>query len=477
MRLAREVSPDDAAGLAAILVEHKKKCADCISFPDCDILALSREYGLVIKEPGRKKRSKMHKLSCAVEFDEEQCVGCGECSAACKRQSVDCLERHESGYPTYAPKDEDACVYCGQCTLSCPAASAQEQSFCGELENILKETAAGKVISVIQFAPSLRVSFGEFFSGQPGENCEDKLYSALESLGFSYVSDVNFGADLTTLHESSELIERLRGGEKSPLLTSCCPAWVAYVKKYQPELLPSLAKSLSPHLFSALALKSFWADSSGNAPEKIRVISVVPCTAKKHEASLAEHFYQGRPLVDLVLTARELAYILKKRHIDFNSLPPAASKKQLFNNGSGAAAIYASSGGVMESALRSAAYFLKDEKAASDSDSFASLRFNEGLAEKTVSIAGKEIRLGIISGLASFEKVSSRLGDFDYLEVMACPGGCVNGGGQKLYPDESIIKARRRALYEIDKDRPVRRAHENDLASEVYGYLKNKKLC
>lgn len=474
INLAQKRDTDLKNGLEKILVEHSKKCADCISFYDCEIIRLSREQGVKIKKLNQKKRLETHHLANAVEFDEAQCIGCHECLEACKNQGLDCLEVHQNGLnETVAPKTVANCVYCGQCTLVCPAASAQEQSACKAVEELLKDKSK---ILVAQFAPALRISLGENFGFDLGANCEEKIYAALEKIGFDYIADINFGADLTTLFEATELLEIIKNKKIAhPLITSCCPAWVAYVEAYQPKLKSFLAKSLSPHLYSAKVIKSLWAQDNGVDSREVKVISFVPCTAKKYEAAREDKQFNNSPLVDHVLTSRELVYLLKKNKIDFSNLEDNLnSKKRLFNLGSGAAAIYGASGGVMQSALRTLAYLIDDQQSANLSKiEFKPSTKIRGLKTAEIEIANQKLKLGIVSGLKNLIELLPELNNFDYLEVMACPGGCLNGGGQKLGTDAEIIKKRRAGIFNIDKTRKIQSAHENQSALEYYNRLKD----
>jgi len=477
INLARKHGRNLKGGLEQILVDHRKKCADCISFYDCEILRLSQEQEVKIKRISQKKRIETHHLANAVEFDEAQCIGCHECLDACQKQGLDCLEVHQNGLnETVSPKTEANCVYCGQCTLVCPAASAQEQSACKAVEELLKNK---NNILIAQFAPALRVSLGENFGFDSGINCEERIYAALEKIGFDYIADINFGADLTTLFEATELFEMIKNKEISrPLITSCCPAWVAYAEAYQPQLKPFLAKSLSPHLYSAKVIKSLWVQDNGVNPKEVKVVSFVPCTAKKYEAAREDMKLNGSPLVDYVLTARELAYLLKKHKIDFKNLTVNSnSSKRILNFGSGAAAIYGASGGVMQSALRTLAHMIGDRQ----TDKLLKIEFKsssliEGLKIAEVDVADQKLKLGIVSGLKSLIELLPELNNFDYLEVMACPGGCLNGGGQKLCPSEEILEKRRTGLFNLDQARKIRAAHENLSAVDYFNRLKENNL-
>ncbi|MDP2944320.1 MAG: [Fe-Fe] hydrogenase large subunit C-terminal domain-containing protein [bacterium] len=495
-----------AVNLELILSEHTKKCAACLAFPDCELLRLERVYKVDSDRLApRKSGRKTYRFAGAVEIDGEQCLDCDNCITACHHQGIDYLRLAGAGaaQEIVPVKDkEKSCIYCGQCAAHCPSASAQEQSAWPAVEKALQDK---QKIVIAQFAPAVRVSLGEEFGLPYGTNCEGLIYTALKKLGFNNVIDINFGADITTMTEAEELMERLRAKKAVwPMFTSCCPAWVAYAEFYHPELLPHLTAARSPHIHSAGALKTYWAQKNRIDPRKITVVSIVPCTAKKYEATRSELSLNGRPLVDYVLTTRELAYLIKKQDIDFKKLTPSDGDK-LFNRGSGAAAIYGASGGVMESALRSAAVFAcRDATGAKNEKSFNQKNFDQknsdkkgfsktslvcaerlefkdvrgltGFKEAIVDIAGRKLKVGVVNGIGNFRRVLPKLKKYHYIEVMACPGGCLGGGGQPIPTTDAIRKKRLEGLYDIDKGRAVRRAHENKAMVEYYDWAKKQDL-
>ncbi len=464
-----------------LFAEHVRKCPDCTYRYDCELLRLAGEYGLnVSRFPERKKNRKTYKFANAVEIDGSQCIDCKNCIEACHElQHIDYLKMEGSGVnqevvPVIDKKT--ACIYCGQCALHCPVAAAQEQYAWTDVEKALADK---NQIVVAQFAPSIRVSIGEEFDLPYGQNYEGKCYSALRKLGFKYVFDVNFGADITTMVEAEELLARLNDKKAIfPMTTSCCPAWVAYAEFYHPELLPHLTTARSPHIHSAGAIKTYWAQKKGINPKKITVVSIVPCTAKKYEAARPELSYKGKPLVDHVLTTREFAFLIKKHQIDFKNLPEGKGEN-LFNPGSGAAAIYGASGGVMESALRTANALIcaRSKKPTCENRlEFKEVRGLAGFKEATINLDGKKIRVGVVNGIGHISKVLPRLKKYHYIEVMACPGGCLGGGGQPIPTTRAIREKRLAGLYAIDKSRTLRRAHENKAMVDYYDWAKKNGL-
>lgn len=464
-----------------LFAEHVARCADCSLRYNCELLDLARTYKLKIARfKERKAKRKTYKFANAVEIDGTQCIDCNNCVSACSSlQDINYLKMEGYGInqEIVPVKDKNiACIYCGQCTTHCPVAAAQEQDSSQAVEQIIKDRSR---IVVAQFAPAVRVSIGEEFGLPYGKNCTGQTYTALRKLGFKYVFDINFGADITTMTEAEELLARLKNKQAIfPMTTSCCPAWVAYAEFYHPELLPNLTSARSPHIHSAGAIKTYWAKKKGIDPKKIIVVSVVPCTAKKYEAARPELGINGRPLVDYVLTTRELAYLIKKNRIDFKRLPLGQGEK-LFNDGSGAAAIYGASGGVMESALRTAVALACEATKNPLCDNrleFKEVRGLAGFKEATVNLAGRKLRVGVVSGIANFKALLPKLQKYHYIEVMACPGGCLGGGGQPLPTTDSIREERRQGMYNIDKEKLVRRAHENKPMLAYYNWAKANHL-
>lgn len=471
--------------LELIFSEHAEKCNDCVNNIDCQLLALAKRYKLKITRfPDRKNKRITHKFGPAVELDGSQCIDCQSCLQACELLSgISHLKLSKQGYKQEIRPNNSklkgkpaktkgfACVYCGQCALHCPVGAAQEQSNFKQVKAILNNP---KIKAVAQIAPAVRVSIGEEFGLKPGKIVTGQLFTALKLLGFEAVFDVNFGADITTLVEAKELIERIKEKRLLPMMTSCCPAWVRYIEVYRPDLIPLLTTSRSPQLHNAGLIKTYYSQLNPEKNRKIKTVSIMPCTAKKYEATRKELRYKGQQLIDQVLTTRELAYMLYKKGIELNKLT-AQKPDSLLSSYSGAAAIYGSSGGVMESALRTAKHFL-DPKSSFQALEFKKLRGLQGIKEASYKIANQNLKIAVVSGLKNAQSLLDHLSEYHYIEVMACPGGCIGGGGQPIPTTEEIREKRRQALYKIDSHKKLRQAHKNKEALEMVEWLKEKKI-
>lgn len=460
-----------------LFAEHIEKCATCVWRFQCPLLHYAEKYKLVVKRfSERKAKRPIYRFANAVELDSSQCIDCRNCVDACALQKINYLEikgKGENQEILPSRKKDVHCILCGQCALHCPVSAAQEQT---QWEAVEKELKNPNRIVVAQFAPSVRVSIGEDFGLPHGSVVTGKITAALKELGFDYVFDVNFGADITTMVEAEELVERLTKGGQLPMLTSCCPGWVNFVEYYHPELIPNLTTSRSPHIHLGGVIKTYWAHKLGVEPKRIVVVSIMPCTAKKYEAHREEMKINGQFPVDYVLTTRELSFLIKKNKLDFPRLKDLKTDNPL-GEYSGAAAIYGASGGVMESALRTGHFLAcggKNTGVCRSRIEFKAARGMEGVKDAIVDVAGLKLHIAVVNGIGNIGPVIKNIKDYHYIEVMACPGGCIGGGGQPIPTNDEIRKKRMEALYKHDKGLKMRKAHENPGVLDVLSWLKQK---
>ncbi len=493
--------------LELIFAEHIEKCNKCVYEDNCVLLKYAKEYDLKInKFFDRKKDYPIWQFSNSIQFDSSKCIDCRNCVEVCeKNQSCNFYKVAERGIETVVKpqdkKDVD-CTYCGQCVVHCPVGAISGVPHWQEVQELLNNKKNTNKILVAQIAPSIRVSIGEEFDQEPGKIVTGQLATSMKKLGFDYAFDVNLGADLTTYEEAQELVHWLLSKKNKPMFTSCCPGWVKFVEFFYPEFISHLTTTKSPVMCSAPIIKTYFADYLKKDPKDIVNIAIMPCTAKKHEANLERHKINGLQSVDYVLTTREYAYLLNKNKINLPELKPQDLDKPL-GTYSGAAAIYGATGGVMESALRSADYMfrvldetgslksvvngenykLKKHKFSNISQSrieFKQARGMQGIKEAQVKVAGRKLKIAVINGLGNARQVLDNLKEgkvkYDYVEVMACPGGCIGGGGQPVPTDSKIRAKRASALYKIDKNLPIKTAHENPSVLEIYKkYFKGDK--
>ncbi|PKM91420.1 ferredoxin [Candidatus Falkowbacteria bacterium HGW-Falkowbacteria-1] len=469
--------------LKLIFSAHIEKCSSCTSKFDCSLLDLAKRYKINIADfKDRKDKRKTYKFANSVEIDGSQCIDCRNCIDVCSNvQKIGYLKKTGKGYKQEVVPVDDKnidCIYCGQCALHCPVASAQEQYNWDDVEKILANKK-GKTL-VAMFAPSTRVSIGEMFGLPYGYNSSGLMVAALKKLGFDQVVDVNFGADVTTMVEAGELLERLANKKsRLPMITSCCPAWVKYVEFKRPDLIPHLTSSRSPQIHLGGIIKTYWAEKKKIKAKDIVTISIMPCTAKKFESKREELKIGGNYPIDHVLTVRELAFLIKKNNIDFKNLKKTKSN-DIINDGSGAGVIYGASGGVMESALRTANHLVcKDSKKAKICHTrleFKDVRGLNGIKEAKIDLDGNKLNVAIVNGIGNIDGILDKLGKYHYIEVMACPGGCIGGGGQIIPSSMEIVKKRMEGLYKSDKKEKIRTAHDNKGAIDVLNWVKSNDL-
>ena len=466
--------------LELILSDHPSDCLVCAKSGNCELQNLAIRFGVrEIPFQGEQSSYKVE-VSPSIVRDMNKCVMCRRCETVCNDfQTVGALSAIERGFPAVVSTafnqklSYSNCTFCGQCVAVCPVGALVEVD---HTPKIIRAIADEKKTVVVQVAPAVRVALGEEFGMKPGSIVTGKLTAALKALGFNYVFDTDWSADLTIMEEGTELIDRLtrhlKGDKdvKLPLLTSCCPAWVNFFEYHFPELkeIPSTAKS-PQQMFGAIA-KSYFANKIGVKREDMIVVSVMPCLAKKYECGRDEFKVNGNPDVDYSISTRELAALIKQANIDFNSLEAIAFDSPL-GESTGAAVIFGTTGGVIEAACRTA-YEVITKKQLPKID-FIELRGLEGVRAATIDVDGLPLKIGIAHGLSNARKLLNDIKEgksqFHAIEVMACPGGCIDGGGQPLHHgDSDIIKARWEAIYKADVEMPIRKSHENQSVQTLY---------
>ena len=467
--------------LKLILSNHKKECLSCVRSGSCELQKLCHDYGIDTETAfaGAKTSYDIDASASHMYRDNEKCILCRRCVAVCeKNQGVGVIGANARGFDTHIgcafemPLGDVSCISCGQCITVCPTGAIAERD---DTQKVLDAINDPSKHVIVQTAPAVRVGLGEEFGYEMGTVVTGKLVAALRALGFDKVFDTNFSADLTIMEEATEFLGRYTKKENLPLITSCSPGWIKFCETYYPEFIPNLSSCKSPQgMFGAVA-KTYYAEKMGIDPKDIYVVSVMPCTAKKFEAERMDHTaVEGLADIDAVVTVRELARMIKKAGIMFNMLPDGEFDAP-FGLGSGAGTIFGATGGVMEAALRTAYETLTGEEL--DKLEFNDVRGTEGIKEATYTIAGNEIRVAVVSGTANAGKLLDMIKagekSYDFIEVMACPGGCVNGGGQPIQPasvtNNYDVRALRAAgLYEDDKNLPIRKSHLNPDVKAVY---------
>ena len=463
-----------------ILSDHPNDCLTCPKCSDCELQKLVMRFNIRQMTYKGEQSSRKREETAAITRNMDKCILCRRCESVCNQvQTVGVLGAVRRGFDTtIAPtfdrmfKDTD-CTYCGQCVAVCPTGALTERD---NTDRLLEDLCNPDKVVIAQPAPAVRVALGEEFGMAPGTIVTGKMSTALRYLGFDHVFDTDFAADLTIMEEGTEILHRLRaflGGEKSvklPIMTSCCPAWVNFFEHNYPDLLayPSSAKSPA-QMFGAIA-KNYWAQKMGIPRENLVVVSIMPCLAKKYECEREEFTLNGNPDVDYSISTRELARLIKRSNIDFQSLPDSDFDSPL-GESTGAAAIFGATGGVMEAALRTV-YEVYTGKTLPRLE-FTDVRGLEGIREATIDLDGFPLKVCVAHTLGNARILMDKLrkGELDYhvVEVMACPGGCIGGAGQPYHHGHiEILQARARAIYSEDAGKPIRKSHENPDIRELY---------
>ena len=468
--------------LELILSTHKKECLSCVRSGSCELQKLCHEYGIEDenKFAGDFVNYSIDRSASHMYRDNEKCILCRRCVAVCdKTQAVSVIGANARGFDTHIGSAFEyglggvACISCGQCITACPTGALAERDDTQKVFDAINDPSKHVIV---QTAPAVRVGLGEEFGYEMGSIVTGKMVAALKMLGFDRVFDTNFAADLTIMEEATEFLGRFKEGKNLPLITSCSPGWVKYCEHYYPEFIPNLSSCKSPQGMFGSVAKTFYAQKMGIDPKDIFVVSVMPCTAKKFEAERTDYSaVKGLADIDASITVRELARMIKKAGINFKSIPDAEFDAP-FGLGSGAGTIFGATGGVMEAALRTA-YEVVTGKELTDLATFKAVRGVEGVKEASYDLDGVTVNVAVASGLANAKKVLEMVKSgekkYDFIEIMACPGGCVNGGGQPIVPAsvrnfEDVRALRAAGLYNDDANLPVRKSHNNPDIKAIY---------
>ena len=466
-----------------LLANHPKDCLACQKSGDCELQKIAADLGLrkIRFEGGARKAHTIDASNPCLVRDQEKCILCGRCIRVCRDvQGMSVYSFAERGFDTIVSTafEQDLgkveCSYCGQCASVCPTGAIVEKD---DTEKVWSAINDPDKIVIVQTAPAVRVALGEELDMEPGSIVTGKMVAALRNLGFDKIFDTNFSADLTIMEEGHEFLHRLTNGGVLPMITSCSPGWVNMIELKYPDLLPHLSSAKSPQqMFGAIA-KTYYAEKAGIDPAKIVSVSVMPCTAKKAEAARPEMNASGYRDIDIVITTRELGRMIREAGLDFKHLPEDSYDSPL-GTGTGAAVIFGTTGGVMEAALRTVADVLtgEDLKAVDYND----VRGMEQTREAELTIAGNTVKIAVVHTLASARKMLERIrageADYQFIEVMACPGGCIGGGGQPIPVNAEIRKARREGLFDCDSANELRKSHENPEIKELYDTWLGKPL-
>ena len=467
--------------LQLILSDHDKKCLSCVRSGKCELQKLCHDFGVddENKYAGITNEFEIDDSAAHMVRDNNKCINCRRCIAACeKTQGIGVIGANNRGFITEISSPfgmglgETACVCCGQCIAVCPTGAIYEKS---DVDKIMAAIADPTKHVVVQTAPAVRAALGEPFGFPMGTGVEGKMAAALRRIGFEKVFDTDFAADVTIMEEATELLGRVTNGGVLPMITSCSPGWIKFCEHYYPDQLDHLSSCKSPQQMFGGILKTYYAEKMGWDPKDIVSVSVMPCTAKKFEIGRPDQSAAGVPDLDYTMTTRELARLIERCGLDFKNLPDEAFDDPM-GESTGAAVIFGATGGVMEAALRTAVWKLTGETNDSPLE-FKEVRGVEGIKEATYEVAGMKVKVAVASGLQNarviMDKIRAGEADYTFVEIMACPGGCVNGGGQPQVPASvrnftDIRAERAKALYNYDENMPRRKSHENESVKKLY---------
>ena len=465
--------------LEMILSTHDKKCLSCVRSTNCELQKLCLEYGVDENAfAGYKPEHALDTSAAHLVRDNNKCILCRRCVAVCREQHVAVIGANNRGIDTCIGSafnmdlNDTSCISCGQCINVCPTGALTEKDDTDKVWEALADTTKHVIV---QTAPAVRAALGESFGMPIGTNVEGKMVSALRRLGFEKVFDTDFSADLTIVEEANELIERVKNGGVLPMITSCSPGWVKFAEYYYPEQLANLSTCKSPMQMMGAMIKTFYAEKMGWDAKDIVSVAVMPCTAKKFEIGRADESAAGVPDIDIAITTRELARMIARAGLKFEALPNEEFDSPLGED-TGAAVIFGATGGVMEAALRTANDWLTGKD--NDNVEFTEVRGTASIKEATYKIAGMDVKVAVASGAKAakevMDKIASGEADWTFVEIMGCPGGCVNGGGQPIQPqyvrDTVDIKAvRAKALYDADQASVLRKSHKSPGIQALYG--------
>lgn len=461
--------------LELLLSNHPKDCLVCPKNLNCELQSLAEKMGIrEIAYKGERMQHHIDSSSNSIFRNPNKCVMCRRCETMCNEvQTVGTLSGLNRGFnaivaPAFnIPLGESSCTFCGQCVAVCPTGALVEIDATQKVFDAIRNP---KKHVVVQVAPAIRVALGELFNMEPGKVTTGKLVTALRKLGFDVIFDTDFSADLTVIEEASELVDRIKNNKTLPMLTSCCPAWVRFIEMNFPEMLDIPSTCKSPQIMMGTMVKTYYSNKTGIPAKDIVMVSIMPCTAKKAEAARDELGTKELRDVDYVLSTRELGRMIKLFGIDFNNLEEGKFDN-LMGQSSGAGTIFGTTGGVIEAAVRTAGEWLSGQSLGKIE--FQELRGLKGIREAEINIGDLNLRIGIAHGLGNARKllegIKSKKYKFDAIEIMACPGGCIGGGGQPYHHGHSeILLKRQEALYEIDRNKKIRKAHENPMIKEIY---------